>query len=138
VFGHIADRISELARRRATAAGGRQFVACLAILGLYLQLAAGALCTACLPSGPHLSDVPICHPASAQADPARPDHAPQQPEQPCPFCALHCYAAMALPPALPVIAPVADISAQPLTRTAWQPRRHFTIAAQPRGPPQLG
>jgi hypothetical protein len=130
--------MSKLARRLATAVVARQFVAGLAILGLYLQLAAGALCTACLPSGPHLSNVPICHTPSAQANPARPDHAPQQPQQSCPFCALHCHAAMALPPAPPVLTPVADISPQPLTQTAWQSRRHFAIAAQPRGPPQLG
>ncbi len=75
--------------------GGRQFVAGLAILGLYLQLAAGAFCTAGLPSSANLGGFPICHTASGdQGSVPKPDRAPQQQQQSCAFCALHCHLAV--------------------------------------------
>jgi hypothetical protein len=139
VPGRVANTLTALVNRlRAKAAAG-QFVACLAILGLYLQLAAGAFCTAGLPSGPNLGGFPICHTASDDQSPApKPDHAPQPQQQSCPFCALHCHAAVALPPALPIVALAAGSSAPQPVQPAAQPRLHFAIAAQPRGPPHLG
>ncbi|MGP8231724.1 MAG: DUF2946 family protein [Methylovirgula sp.] len=134
----IADRLTALAGRlRPKAAAGNQFVACLAILGLYLHLAAGAFCTAGLPSGPNLDGFPICHSASDdQGSPSKPDHAPQQ--QSCPFCALHCHATVALPLALAIVALIARSSVPQLAQLVVQPRLHFSIAAQPRGPPLFG
>lgn len=140
MLGRVANTLTALVNRlRAKAATGSQFVACLAILGLYLQLAAAAFCTAGLASGPDLGGFPICHTASDdQSSTPKPDHAPQPQQQSCPFCALHCHAAVALPPALPSIAPAASTSAPQLAQPAAQPRLHFAIAAQPRGPPHLG
>ncbi len=138
MLGAIANTIIACGSRfRAKASAGSQFVACLAVLGLYLQLAAGALCTAGLPSNSSLDGFPICHAASGdQGSLPKPGHAPQQ--QSCPFCALHCHLAVILPPALPIIALAAAAWAAQLTHTAAQPRLRFAIAAQPRGPPYRG
>ncbi len=112
-----------------------QFVAGLAILGLYLQLAAAALCMAGFTSGPDLSGFPICHAASGDETPASKSGGVPQQQHSCPFCALHCHAALALAPiiALAVLASVAT-RIQPRPTRAFL-RLRFAIAAQPRGPP---
>ncbi|REF87641.1 DUF2946 family protein [Methylovirgula ligni] len=139
MLGRIADTMTALGGRlRAKAAAGRQFVAGLAILGLYLQLAAGAFCTAGLPSSGNFGSFPICHTASGdQGSVPKPDRAPQQQQQSCAFCALHCHLAVILPPALPIVALIAGAWAAQLARATAQPRLYFAIAAQPRGPPHL-
>lgn len=109
-------------------------VAALAIAGLYLQLAAVALCTAGLPSGSDLLLFPICHSAVDGNATPKPGHAPQQS---CPFCALHCHAAMALPPALHFVKPTSLATGAPAPLATSQPPLRFAIAAEPRGPPHL-
>ncbi|MEW6435970.1 MAG: DUF2946 family protein [Pseudomonadota bacterium] len=112
-----------------------QFVAGLAILGLYLQLAAAALCMAGFTSGPDLSGFPICHSSSGDQAPASKSGVPQQQQHSCPFCALHCHAALVLAAAI-VLAALASVATpvEPRQLTAL-PRLRFAIAAQPRGPP---
>jgi len=113
-----------------------QFIAGLAILGLYLQLAAAALCMAGFTSGPDLSGFPICHSSSGDQAPAsKSGGAPQQQQHSCPFCALHCHAALALAPTLAFVALLAVAVSAQMLQPATLPRLHFAIAAQPRGPP---
>lgn len=109
-----------------------QCVAALAIAGLYLQLAAGAFCTGNFLAGPDLSLFPICH--SSADGPASPGHPPQQ-QHSCPFCALHCHAALALMPGLHFVAPVALAALAATPQTMRQSGPRFALAAQPRGPP---
>ncbi len=140
VFGFAANRLTVPAGvHRQKPLARNQLIACLAILGLYLQLATGALCLAGVASGPDLSAAPICHAASEQSTASKSGHAPQQQhQQSCPFCALHCHAALLLPTAPTSVANVFvaraaiqifAISAPSLTRVA--------LAAQPRGPPRF-
>jgi hypothetical protein len=136
--------VSNVAANRLTVpAGGlrqkplarNQLIACLAILGLYLQLAAGALCMAGLSTGPDLSGFPICHSASEQSPASKTGNTPEQHQQSCPFCALHCHAALLLPLALIFANPFAVAKAPDVLRHFAQPRLRYAIAAQPRGPP---
>jgi Protein of unknown function (DUF2946) len=112
-----------------------QFVACFAILGLYLQLAAGMFCTAGLPSSANFAGFPICHAPSGDPSPGSTHHAPAQQQQSCPFCALHCHAALILPLALIFADPSTIVAVLRAPQYAAQPRLRFSIAAQPRGPP---
>lgn len=111
-----------------------QFIAFLAILGLYLQLAAGALCLAGFSSGPDLSSLPICHGAAEQS-PSKTGNTPEQHQQSCPFCALHCHAALLLPLAFIFAGPFAITRLREALLHVAQPRLRYAIAAQPRGPP---
>ena len=137
--------MSNIVANRLTApAGGlrqkplarNQLIACLAILGLYLQLAAGALCMAGS-AAPDLSGFPICHSASEQSPASKTGNAPQQHQQSCPFCALHWHAALLLPLAFIFANPSAIAKVQEALRHVAQPRLRYAIAAQPRGPPSF-
>ncbi len=114
-----------------------QFIACLAIFGLYLQLAAGALCLAGFSAGPDLSGFPICHGASEQSPASKTGNAPEQQQHSCPFCALHCHAALLLPLAFIIFSPSAISKLPEALRHIAQPRLRYSIAAQPRGPPSF-
>lgn len=132
-------KLIALPRGPGAKVGHNQFVACLAILGLYLQLAAAAPCMAGFTAGPDLSGFPICHaPSGDQASTQKPDHPAPQHQHSCPFCAPHCHAALALPLALTFAAPAAVVVVQQALPHLAQPRLRFSIAAQPRGPPSLG
>jgi hypothetical protein len=112
----------------------RRLCAGLAIFGLYVQLFAAGLCGSALAqslAGP--SAFPICHtPASGSPS----DQAPAQDHRSCPFCAVHCKAAMVLPPS--VGAPERFVAAatriEPAHFLVPAPAR-FSISAPPRGPP---
>jgi hypothetical protein len=111
-----------------------QCVAALAIAGLYMQLAAGAFCTAGL-TGPDLSGFPICHSGIADNSPG--SHPQPLQQHTCPFCALHCHAALLLPPALHFAEPTAVAAVQQPVQNVSHIALRFAIAAQPRGPPHL-
>jgi hypothetical protein len=138
--------VSSFAANRLTVpAGGlrqkplarNQLIAFLAILGLYLQLAAGALCLAGSSPAPDLSGFPICHGASEQSPASKTGNAPEQHQQSCPFCALHCHAALLLPLAF-IFANRSAIAKLPeALRHFAQPHLRYSIAAQPRGPPSF-
>ncbi len=119
---------------RGHTAGARRFCAGLAILGLYIQLFAAGLCGSSFAlslAGP--GGFPICHtPASGSPS----DPAPAQNQQPCPFCALHCKAAMVLPPSIgaPERFVAAATRVEPARFIVSAPAR-FAISAPPRGPP---
>jgi hypothetical protein len=114
-----------------------QLIACLAILGLYLQLAAGALCLAGFSPAPDLSRLPICHGAPEQSPASKTGNAPEQHQQSCPFCALHCHAALLVPLAF-ILANRSAIPKLPeALRHFAQPHLRYLIAAQPRGPPSF-
>ena len=111
-----------------------QLIAFLAILGLYLQLAAGALCAA-NSAAPDISGFPICHSASEHSPASKTGNVPDQHQQSCPFCALHCHAALLLPLAF-IFASRSAIAKLPEALCHFaQPRLRYSIAAQPRGPP---
>ena len=130
----FANRLMALAGGlRMKALRRSQSVAALAIVGLYLQLTAGAFCTAGLASGPDISGVPICHSSAGGA--SKSDPAPQSHQQSCPFCALHCHAALLLTPTLLLVKPAAGAAARQLAQIITSPRLRFAVAAQPRGPP---
>jgi hypothetical protein len=146
MFPQGDDRVSSLAANRLIVpAGGlrqrslarNQLIACLAILGLYLQLAAGALCLAGFSAGPDLSGFPICHGASEQSPASKTGNPPQQQQHSCPFCALHCHAALLLPLAFILANPSAIAKLPDALRHATRPRLRYAIAAQPRGPPSF-
>ncbi len=114
-----------------------QLIACLAILGLYLQLAAGAFCLAGFSAGPDLSGFPICHGAAEQSPASKTGDPPPQQQHSCPFCALHCHAALLLPLAFVVASPSAIAKLPDALRHFAQPSLRYAIAAQPRGPPSF-
>ncbi|MGA3302345.1 MAG: DUF2946 family protein [Methylovirgula sp.] len=120
----------------------RQIAAWLAIFGLYVQLAAAALCTCGLPTASAAPGAfPICHSHSAAnaergTKQAQNDRAPAHHEQQCPFCTVHCHAAMVMAPSLAALDHV-SIAAQPAQVAAFvipSPAR-FSLSAPPRGPP---
>ncbi len=135
--GFAANRLIVPAGLRQKPLARNQFIACLAILGLYLQLAAGALCLAGVSSGPDLSGVPICHAASEQSPASKTGHTPEQHQQSCPFCALHCHAALLLPLAFIFANPSAIAKLQQALRHFTQEHLRYSLAAQPRGPPRF-
>jgi hypothetical protein len=123
-------------RRAIRPRGGvrRRFCAGLAIFGLYIQLFAAGLCGSSFAlglAGP--GAFPICH-TPASGSPA--DPAPGQDHRSCPFCALHCKAAMVLPPSIgaPERFLAAATRVEPASFIVPAPAR-FSISAPPRGPP---
>ncbi|MFZ3177595.1 MAG: hypothetical protein WBC64_00195 [Methylovirgula sp.] len=116
---------------RARGSARRRFCAGLAILGLYVQLFAAGLCTAGF--APAAGAFPICH---TPATGSQPDQAPAQDHRPCPFCALHCKAAMVLPPSIgaPERFTAAAVRSEHAAFLVPAPAR-FSISAPPRGPP---
>ncbi len=130
--------------RRAIAAGAmplrRHLAAWLAILGLYVQLAAAGLCTVGLPSSADatgLGPFPICHSQSddESAGQAQNDHAPGHQHE-CPFCAVHCHAAMVMAPSVAGLDSISLVAkpADPAPFIVPQAAR-FPAGAPPRGPP---
>jgi hypothetical protein len=129
-FANILNLLASSLRLKALRRS--QCVAALAIAGLYMQLAAGAFCTGGL-TGPDL--FPICHSGIAD-NPAGSNPQPLQ-QHSCPFCALHCHAALLLPPALHFARPTAVAAVQQRSQNVSYIALRFAIAAQPRGPPHL-
>jgi hypothetical protein len=137
VSGFAANRLTMPAGGlRQKPLARKQFIAFLAILGLYLQLAAGALCMAGS-SAPDLSGFPICHSASEQSPASKTGNVPDQHQQSCPFCALHCHAALLLPLAFIFASRSAIAKLPEALRHFVQPHLRYSIAAQPRGPPSF-
>ena len=129
--------------RAGAAVVRRVLVAWLAILGLVVQLSAAAACTmGSQPAGPaaDIAAFPICHAQGADEGSTRGrdgGHAPSH-QAPCPFCALHCHAALASPPTIGTV--VAAVTVAAVERRPVPPRGRSTVrvcaAASPRGPPR--
>lgn len=115
---------------------GRRFCAALAIFSLYVQLFSAALCTAGSPASAdaltNQSAFPICHtPNSGGSAPAQ-----DQAHRNCPFCALHCKAAMVLSPSIGVPEHFVAIAAHAELKFFLFPApARFSLGAPPRGPP---
>lgn len=147
-FLGVSTRIDKIAcsRQLVSAAGRpviRQVAAWLAVFGLYVQLAAAGLCACGLPTANASPGAfPICHSqSSAGADQstkqAQNDHAPVHHGEPCPFCAVHCHAAMVVAPSIAVLDHV-SVVAKPIKVAAFgiPSPVHFSLGAPPRGPPR--
>ena len=139
----MAARRTSTAPTPAGAAVVRRVLgAWLAILGLVVQLSAAAVCTmgsAAASPAAEIAAFPICHAYGADDGATRGrdgDHLPRH-QAPCPFCALHCHAALASPPAIEATVTVVTVAA--VERRSAPPRRRSTVrvcaAASPRGPP---
>jgi hypothetical protein len=135
VFGRIY-------RRRIVRAGGhgmarRQLSAWLAILGLYVQLFAAVLCTsgAALPSDAFAQGAfPICHTGSGDPSAPAQDQAPGH--HACPYCAIHCKAALLLAPAIGAPQNFVAVATQATPAPFVVPAQaRFSLGAPPRGPP---
>jgi hypothetical protein len=129
VFGSIGRRGWNVG---AVSARGRRFCAALAILSLYVQLLAAGLCTAGSPADALANQgaFPICHTPGGGSPPAQ-----DQAHHDCPFCALHCKAAMVVSPSIGVPERfVAVVHAELAFFLVPAPAR-FSLGAQPRGPP---
>ena len=120
----------------------RHIAAWLAILGLYVQLAAAGLCTAGLPvaaDAAGLSSFPICHAQSGNhgSTPTPGNPVPAHQHE-CPFCAVHCHAAMVTAPSISVQHSTYAVSlpADPASFIVPHVAR-FSAGAPPRGPPAL-
>jgi hypothetical protein len=117
----------------------RQWAVWLAVFALYMQLGAAALCSACFPVAADANTglFPICHAQSDAGSPgqAQNDHAPAQ-HQGCPFCAVHCHAAMVITPSLANLDSLYAVTkpAAPAPFIA-APVARFSAGAPPRGPP---
>ncbi len=61
----------------------------------------------------------------------------RQHQQSCPFCALHCHAALLLPLAFIFANPSAIAKLPEALRQFAQPHLRYALAAQPRGPPRF-
>lgn len=137
MFDRICGRrILRAGRRNAAGMARRHVPAWLAILGLYVQLFAAGLCTAGTPLDPALGTqgaLPICHTGSDQSAPAQ-DRAPA--DHACPFCALHCQAAMVMAPSFGAPERFVVVSAQAAQPPFIVPSpARFPAGAPPRGPP---
>lgn len=141
------DRIG---RRRTLSAGGfrassgayRHISAWFAILGLYVQLFAAGLCTAGSPFDAALANsaqgsFPICH-ASGSSDQPAPAQGPASAHHACPFCALHCQAAMVLAPSVGSPQSFVAVSSEATSASFVTPHAaRFPAGAPPRGPPSV-
>lgn len=120
----------------------RYLAAVLAILALYVQLAAAGLCAAGLMAAPAdaAGAFPICH-APGDASEATKTGSSQDDPQPahrhaCPFCAVHCHAAMAAASQVASVAARAavvthrDLPSSPVIQSV-----RFPAGTPPRGPP---
>ncbi|MGB8276573.1 MAG: DUF2946 family protein [Methylovirgula sp.] len=142
----MSDRVHQIWRSRQAALGAAASVQAhvavwLGILALYMQLVAAGLCAAGLPLSPDpaagLSAFPTCHSPSNDdsAGQAQSDHAPAHQHE-CPFCAVHCHAAMVMAPAISGLDSVYAVPkpANPAPFVVSQAAR-FPAGAPPRGPP---
>jgi hypothetical protein len=129
VFGRI-----DTERWKMRAVGARRFCAALAILSLYVQLFAAGLCTTGSPADAlaNQGGFPICHtPESGGSAPAQ-----DQAHHDCPFCALHCKAAMVLSPSIGAPEPFVAVRAHAELASFLVPApARFSLSAPPRGPP---
>jgi len=115
----------------------RQIAAWLAILGLYVQLAAAGLCTCGLPVLSPAGPFPICHGQNAADNASQaPDHHTPVHHDECPFCQAHCHAAMVAAPGLASIERFDAVlpGTEPAPFIVPQAAR-FQAGAPPRGPP---
>jgi hypothetical protein len=132
----ITSRRRLLQARDARGDVRRRFCAGLAILSLYVQLFAAGLCGSSFAVSPAAAGAfPICH-TRASGSPSDQAPAQDQAHHDCAFCALHCKAAMVLPPSIG--APHRFVAATTRIESASfivpAPAR-FPISAPPRGPP---
>lgn len=131
---------SRPAARSAATPLRRHIAAWLAILGLYVQLAAAGLCTAGLPvaaDAAGLSSFPICHAQSGNhgSTPTPGDPVPAHQHE-CPFCAVHCHAAMVMAPSISGQDSVYAVSPSAAPAPIIVPHvARFPAGAPPRGPP---
>jgi hypothetical protein len=112
---------------------GRRFCAALAILSLYVQLFAAGLCTAGSSADALANQgaFPICHTSDGGSAPAQ-----DQAHQACPFCALHCKAAMVMSPSIGTPERFVAVAAHAeLTSFLVPAPTRFSLGAPPRGPP---
>ncbi len=113
----------------------------LGILALYMQIAAAGLCTAGLPvsadAASGLSPFPICHAQSGDhADAQTPGNPAPAHQHECPFCAVHCHAAMVMAPAINGLDSVYAVSTPAAPAPVIVPQAaRFPAGAPPRGPP---
>jgi hypothetical protein len=136
----VFERIRGQRILRTSGIGGRARAvsAWLAILGLYVQLFATGLCAA--PLDPALGNAaqgafPICH-TPRDSNQSAPTQAPAPFHQTCPFCALHCHAAMVMAPSIGVIQTFVAVSTHPAQAIFIAPSpARFSAGAPPRGPP---
>jgi hypothetical protein len=131
VFGHISRKGLNAG---ASGAGGRRFCTALAVLGLYVQLLAAGLCTTSSPADAlaNRGAFPICHTQETGGSPPAQD----QTHHDCPFCALHCKAAMVPPPSIGTPERFVDVATHAELPIFIVPARaRFSLGAPPRGPP---
>jgi hypothetical protein len=139
VFDRIfRRRIVRAGRRDAAGMARRQLSAWLAILGLYVQLFAAGLCTSGTPFSIDAAFAqgafPICHTGSGDPSAPAQDQAPGH--HACPYCAIHCKAAMLLAPAIGAPESFAAVATQATPAPFAIPgHARFSLGAPPRGPP---
>ncbi|MHB8884132.1 MAG: DUF2946 family protein [Methylovirgula sp.] len=133
---------TEPSRPALSAASAQRYVAAwLAILALYLQIAAAGLCTCGLPvltdasAGP--GAFPICHSQSNDEAQTQSDHAPaHHHQQDCPFCTAHCHAAMVVTPSISGLDSIYAVATTSARAPFIVPQAaRFPAGAPPRGPP---
>ena len=132
-------------RSDAARAARRAITVWLAVIGLLIQLSASAACAIGDVSGAASATgapFPICHAAGSdeaarQAGDRAPDHGSGHHEA-CPFCSVHCHAAVALAPSVPHVVPIGvaalALGSVPLVAATGVRVR---AGASPRGPPPL-
>jgi hypothetical protein len=137
VFDRIRRRGILKSAGRGAAGSARHVATWLAILGLYLQLFAVGLgrggpldqTLASLAQGAF----PICH-TSGGADPSVPAQAPDH--HSCPFCALHCHAALVVAPSVGILQTFVAVPSDAIQASFLTPNTaRFPAGAPPRGPP---
>jgi hypothetical protein len=135
----VFDRIRRrdiLTAGRGAAGAARHVATWLAILGLYLQLFAvglgsGGPLDQRLASSPQ-GAFPICH-TSGGGDPSAPAQADHHS---CPFCALHCHAALAVAPSVGILQTFGAVPSDAIQASFIAPNTaRFPAGAPPRGPP---
>jgi hypothetical protein len=133
-----------LERRKRTRYGASHIFAGVALLALFLQIIAVALCpceSVNAFAGPmaQAAAMPDCHHAMAPDAPSdsTQDKAPAPGKQTnCPFCAAHCHAPLVFAAALGSVDYFAAVATTitPAHVRLSEPVR-FSLAASPRGPP---
>ncbi|MGO9135236.1 MAG: hypothetical protein ACLP8A_14495 [Methylovirgula sp.] len=111
----------------------------LGVVALYLQLAAAGLCAGSMPISPDqastVSSFPICHSPGGHAGTDHGDKGSTH-QQGCPYCTIHCQAAMAMPASLPGLAHVYVVATRIAPPgTTHPPALGLSLNALPRGPP---
>lgn len=118
------------------ASGLRHIPVWLAVLALYLQLFAAALCIGSSRSSEATNAFSICH-TPGNGDPSGSARNKAPTGRSCPFCAIHCKAAMALAPSIGVSQTFIAVSTrvEHLAAPALVLPARLFLSAPPRGPP---